>query len=232
MLVFKDMHKKYEGVSLVEMLLTMVILSFVMILTGLLLTTLLTTSAVSKSRTMVRTDTEFILELLRRNVRNSQPQEINLFRISNRVFDVTNNRVISSTPNSEAGYEVPILEGDTGTELHFRPLGSEKWVCIGYFPDSNNSDLGYILQASTLNRTNPSDCFNSPTSYQSTLILNSEDTDVDYLNISFYYGVDDNIIYTIESSMKPRYWVGDKMGIKPEYTKQVVVSTQKLTWSN
>jgi len=226
------MNKKYEGVSLVEMLLTMVILSFVMILTGLLLTTLITTSAVSKSRTMVRSDTEFIMELIKRNVRNSQPQEINLFRISNRGFDVQNNRIVTLVPNKEAGYEVPILEGDIGTELHFRPLGSEKWVCIGYFPDSYNQDIGYILQSSTLDLSKPEDCFNSSNAFRSILILNSEDTDVDNLDISFFYGVDDNVIYTVQSSMKPKYWVGNKMGIKPEYVKQTIVSTQKLTWSN
>jgi hypothetical protein len=223
--------KRYESVSLVEMLLTMVILSFVMILSGVVLTTMITTSAISKSRTLVRADTEFILEIIRRNIRNSQPYDIRLYNISGRQFNNESNSVEILTQDSLEGYEIPILPGDLGNELHFRPVGSQEWVCVGYVP-SETEGFGYIIKSHVTDLQDPADCFNSPTSFQNILALNSEQTGVQYLRVSYFDGLDGNVIYTIESRMIPLYWLGDKMGVQPEYIKQIVTSTQKLTWNN
>lgn len=229
------MKRKYEAVSLVEMLLTMVILSFVMIISGVVLTTMIRTSAMATSRTTVRTDTEFILELIKRNVRNSQPQDIKVFKVVDRRFDEKTNTVVTTQSGSLGGYDVPILEGDVGTELQFRPIGSDGWICIGFFEgiEENEEDRkGYILKGSSSNLENPSDCFNSATSSKEIMILNSYDSDVKSLNISFYQGYGGNTIYLVESTLTPVFWVGGKTGVSPEYVKQAITSTQKLTWNN
>jgi len=61
---------KYEGFSLVEMLITIVILGMVMLIASVTLTTLIKISTVSSNKTRVRNETEFVLELVRRTVRN------------------------------------------------------------------------------------------------------------------------------------------------------------------
>ena len=63
-------NKIYEGFSLVEMLLTMIIIGFVFLLVSTVLSTLIKVSTISTAKTTVRSESEFILELIRRNVRN------------------------------------------------------------------------------------------------------------------------------------------------------------------
>ncbi len=233
--------KRYSGVSLIEMLLTMVILSFVMILAGVVLTTMIRTSAIANARTTVRSDTEFILELLKRNVRNSQPQDIRLYKVSNRYFSEKNREIIldmeeARDAGEDTSYEVPILQGDFGNELQFRPVASDTWVCIGYFPnyekEFDGTRKGFILKSESTNLVNPEDCFNSEQAANNIIVLNSYDSDVQSLKISYYDGYNGNTIYLIESVIKPLYWVGTKAGVQPEYIKQVITSTQKLTWNN
>lgn len=230
----------YPAVSLVEMLLTMVILSFVMVLSGVVLTTMIRTAGIANARTTIRSDTEFILELLKRNVRNSQPQDIRLFNVKNRYFNEKENKLVfDMTENQDiidTSYEVPILQSQIGNELQFRPIGSNKWVCIGLFPsnekESDGSRKGFILKSESNNLVNPQDCFNSSEASNNIIVLNSYDSDVKSLKISFYYGYNGNTIYLIETTVWPLYWVGKKADIRPEYTKQIITSTQKLTWNN
>ncbi len=229
------MKKRYEGVSLIEMLLTMLILTFVMIIAGVVLTTMIRTSIMATSRTSVRTDTEFILELIKRNVRNSQPQDIKVFKVVDRRYNESTNAIESTDANSLGGYDIPILEGDFGTEVQFRPIGSDRWICIGYFENKwvdEEEKKGYILKGSSANLNDPSDCFNSPSASKEIMVLNSSDSNVQSLKVSYYAGYGENKIYLVESTIVPIFWIEGKTGIKPEYVKQVITSTQKLTWNN
>ncbi|MBI2356510.1 type II secretion system protein [Candidatus Dojkabacteria bacterium] len=225
------MIKKYNAVSLVEMLITMVILGIVMILVSITLSTMIRTSIISTSRTTTREESEFILELLRKTVRNSNAEEIFLYQVSGRMYDKASERTVDS---GLAGYDTPITSDQTGTEIHFRPVGYNKWVCIGFFPDSEDPERGYILKSIRQDLEVASECFNGQSSFYTinTLVLNSEDVDVNSLSMQFFNTYDSNYLITIDLEMEPVHWVANSGSIKPGYFKQTVVSTQKLTWEN
>jgi len=71
--------KKYEGFSLIEMLLTIAIISFVMTISAAVLSTLIRVSTSSSNKIRARNESEFVLELVRRTVRNSNPKDIRIF---------------------------------------------------------------------------------------------------------------------------------------------------------
>ena len=64
-----DERKTYDGFSLVEMLITTVILGFIMLISAIVLTTLIRVSTTSTNKARVRTDSEYVLELLKRTIR-------------------------------------------------------------------------------------------------------------------------------------------------------------------
>lgn len=72
---------KYEGLSLVEMLITLLIVGLVLLVVSTTLTALIKASAISSARTLVRDDTEYIFEILERYVQNSQIDEIFLYKV-------------------------------------------------------------------------------------------------------------------------------------------------------
>ena len=64
-------RKNYEAFSLVEMLITTVLLGFIMLISALVLTTLIKVSTTSTNKARVRTDSEYVLELLKRTIRTT-----------------------------------------------------------------------------------------------------------------------------------------------------------------
>lgn len=223
--------KKYSGVSLVEMLMTMIIIGIVMILTAITLNTMIRASIMSNSRTTARQESEFILELLRKTIQNSSSDEIRIYDVSGRLYDLANSRTVDV---ALTGYDNSINTDGTGTEIHFRPAGYDKWVCIGYFQDAQDANKGYILKSARQDLDVASECFNGLSSeYRlNTIVLNSEDVDVNSLQMQFFLTYDENYLLTIDLDMEPVVWIANSQNLKPNYFQQTVVSTQKLTWEN
>lgn len=224
--------KKLKGYSLIEMLLTMSIIGIVMLLVGVTLTTLIQTSANATVRTTVRQEGEFIQELMRKTIRNSHTSDIFVYNSSGRVYDEASGLIL---PAGEVkGFDLEQGEGDAGSEIHFRPTGFDRWVCIGYFPGSGEDTKGYILKSSADDLTTGHEaCFDSNAQeyLQNTILLNSTSVDVNSLNMEYYPTVGENFILTIDLEMEPIHWV-DRFAddSPPQVFKQIVVSTQKLTW--
>ena len=227
----KILKKKYSGVSLVEMLLTMIILTIVMILVGVTLNTMIRASIMSNGRTTARQESEFMLELMRKTIRNSNSEEVLVYTVSGRTYNPTTLRTQDS---NLSGYDGVTPVDGSGTEIHFRPIGYDKWVCVGYFPDSTDSSKGYVLKSIRQDLLTPSECFNGQSSQfvANTLVLNSEDIDVNQLSIRYFNTYDSNYLITIDLAVEPTKWVPGSNNISPVFFQQTVVSTQKLTWED
>lgn len=234
----KKYSNKYEGVSLVEMLITLVIITVVMLLAMITLTTLIRTSAVINARTTARQESEFVIELLRRSIRNSDSSDIFIYNVQNRYYDEALGAVINSGVVS--GYDAPLDEGTNGTEIQFRPSGYDRWICIGYFPVKDKAGAGYIVKSSMEDNSNPSGCLDSgssgggqavSTNYaQNAVVLNSSEVYVDQFTLSYYGTTSDNLLINVAVKMKSIYPMSFSKNLEPAYFKQSIISTQKLTW--
>lgn len=222
--------KKYKALSLIEMLITIVIISAVMLLCGIILNTLIRVSAVADARTTARQESEFILQYLEKSLRNSETTEILIFAPTGRAYDATKDEVVSV--GNVTGYDQPLLTGVAGTEIHFRPIGYKNWVCLGMFKDKDNPNLGYIIKSTASQLDNNADCFdNTRSDYKlNTFVLTSSDIDVDQLNMTYNPTFGSNFIITVDLTMEPLHWVDNSEGLKPTYFKQTVISTQRLSW--
>lgn len=233
--------KRYEGFSLVEMLITIAIIGFVMTISSLVLTTLIRVSASSSNKIRARNESEFVLELLRRTVRNSNPKDIKIYLDDTfstiqprRTYDYTNNTINNNHPVSDI-YENQLGEGEVGNEIHFRPYGYRDWICIALLRDSEDRDLGYILMASTSEAdiiSNPQDCFGSgPNTNPNLIVLNSPYINMKKFNIFYTSSGDRSYLISFDVLSEPLDWY---MGGNPRFTRQVlrqgVVSTEGLIW--
>lgn len=222
--------KRYKGVSLVEMLITIVILTTVMLLVTVTLTTLIRTSAVTNARTTARQESEFVLELIRRNIRNSHTEDIIIYNVANRAFNETTGKLEDT--GAVTGYSTPALEGAVGNVIHFRPNGYHRWICIGYFPKTDDAEKGYFVKSSYSNNDTPSECLNGNNSEysQNALVLNSKEVYGSQFDISYYSTPNGNKLMTIAVTMASIYDMSFSRNVKPVYYKQALISTQKLTW--
>jgi len=221
---------RYEGFSLIEMLITMVIIGFVFLLVATTLTTLIRISTISTAKTTVRNESEFILELIRRNVRNSNVGDVLIFNTSGRVYD---GETIVET-EEVIGFDNPLNAGIEGNEIHFRPNGYSRWICIGYFVNSEDSEMGYILKSSSEDiSSDHSTCFNPEDSdYQKYAIqLNSEEVDINSFGVKYIESTYENYMIITDINAQPVHWYeGSGKLFNREVNRQVVVSTEGLTW--
>ncbi len=227
----KKQMKKYLALSLIEMLITIAIISTVMLLCGVILNTLIRVSSISEARTSARQESEFLLEYLKKSIRNSETTEIFLYAPTGRAYDAKNDQVVDV--GGVTGYDTALTTGVAGTEIHFRPIGYKSWVCLGVFKDKDNPNLGYIVKTTASDLTKAADCFDNtrPDYKLNTFVLNSTDIDVDQLNMTYNPTFGANYIITIDLTMEPIHWVNDNAeGLKPTYFKQAIISTQRLSW--
>lgn len=229
-----NINKKYEGFSLVEMLLTIGILGIIIVLVATTLTTLIKVSSVSNSKNQARNDVNFIMELMNRSIGNSNVGDITLYQSSEvRKF----NRETMKIENAEIGigdvYANPtLLIGTPANEIHVRSYGYNVWSCIGYFKDSSNSEYGYLLKTTIYSMEDHSECFNTDreNAYVSVLhnyAVNVEDFSVEYLVV----GDDADNMFIINTTVVPLNWPeGFSVPINKEITRQITVSSQGLTW--
>lgn len=228
---------KYEGFSLVEMLITIVIMGMVMLIASVTLTTLIKISTVSSNKTRVRNETEFVLELVRRTVRNSNPADVMIYnsldaRVYNSEDDVVENLEGSDL---DSVYTVPLGENVTGNEIHFKPYGYTNWICIGFFRDADpESEMGYVIKTSTQDLWgNAEKCFDryNPDYSMYTIGLNSENVDINSFNIAYTESTGGNYIIRFDLSAQPITWyLATGAPVNREVFRQAVVTTEGINW--
>ena len=237
----RNIKTRYEGFSLIEMLITIVIIGAVMLISATTLTTLIKVSTVSSDKTTVRNETEFILEMVRRTIRNSNPSDVYLFDTGDhRVYNSELNVVVAASGVSDDMIddqyteESMLSENVSGNEIHFRPYGFTSWVCIGFFASQDDPDFGYILKTSAQNLWGEHQkCFDSAENDFSkyTIVLNSESVDVDSFDISYILSTDGNYVFKFDVEAQPTKWyLGDGAPVNRKVFRQAVVTTGGLIW--
>ena len=240
--------KKYEGFSLIEMLLTIAIISFVMTISAAVLSTLIRVSTSSSNKIRARNESEFVLELVRRTVRNSNPKDIRIFNNKSgesssrpRTYDPQSNKIIPNPNTTEEEiaslYAEPLEEGEIGNEIHFKPYGYKDWICLGFFKskskiDSENpveKDQGYIIMTSNSDLISKHEkCFADPPYL---IVLNSPYINARGFNIFYTVSGDMSYLISFDVILEPLDWY---LGGNPNFIRQVirqgVVSTEGLIW--
>ena len=216
---------KYQGLSLVETLITLVIVGIVILVVSTTLVALIKASAIAQARTLSRSESELLLELLKRYIQNSEVDEVDVLYLppGQRYIEENGDLVVNWFSASVVDENNPTVRGN---EIHFRPIGSNEWVCVAYVPGENPDDAGAILRANSPTRA--SQCFTGSSEYT---ILNSSDIDVNSLEISYFYASGGNINYIIDLDIEPVHWIpGNQSQFRPNFPRQLVVSTSKLTY--
>lgn len=231
--MIKKLLKKYEAYSLVEMLITIVIIGIVMLIASVTLTTLIKISTVSSNKTRVRTESEFVLELVRRTVRNSNPSDVYIYNSTTaRKYDPGGNIVIDEFgANLSAVYGSSLGENQVGNEIHFRPYGYESWVCIAFFTSTLDPEIGYIVKTTAADLTGRhQNCFDEEyTGYM--IPLNSEIVDIDNFEIAYTVLDDSNYMIRFDIDAEPTEWyLSFGAPVRKEVHRQAVVSTEGIVW--
>ena len=233
------MKKLFNAFSLVEMLLTLAIMSIVMLITTLTLNTIVKTSAIAKAKTVTRHEVDFSIELIDRLLSNSNVNDVFVFDSSAvRYYDAEDNEVKDNASLSEGDVALPYINelatGVHGNEIHLRPYGYDIWVCIGYFKDNNTGDQrGYLVKRTMYNLTNDNhvSCFDQDIEDdQPLLVLTSEEVTVTDFNVSYIESVSNNNVFYVDLTMEPVYWVATTSTIGKSVIRQAVITTKGLTW--
>ncbi|MGI5897941.1 MAG: pilus assembly FimT family protein [Candidatus Dojkabacteria bacterium] len=229
-------NDKYEAFSLVEMLLTIVIIGFVMLISAVTLTTLIKVSTVSSNKTRVRNESEYVLELVRKTVRNSNPSDVFIFNSKNARNYVhnkeTNTVTIESTGTQDLKtlYSTPLGENEVGNEIHFRPYGYNSWVCIGYFKD-RDSDKGYIVKSNVEDLLNNHESCFASASGKFLISLNSDYVSINSFDIAYTKSPDNNYLIRFDIEAEPVFWYFAKGApVSKKVLRQTVVKTEGLIW--
>lgn len=238
---------KYESFSLVEMIITIGIMGMVMVIASITLTTLIKVSSVASNKARVKNETEFVLEYVRRNVRNSDPSDVYIYKTydirvynpidniledyDNKTFQPVDSNIVKNI------YSTPLGETVVGNEIHFRPYGYTSWICIGYFSSKNDPSMGYILKTSAQNLWEDHESCFTTQAYQGgdyskyITVLNSDYVDVETFNIAYTKSSNANYIIRFDLSAQPLQWfLGSEQLFKKKVFRQAVVSTEGIVW--
>lgn len=231
---------------MVEMLITLLIMGLVMILVGVTLTALIKASAISSAKTLSRNEREFVFDLLERYIENADPEQILVYNSSGRYLEED-----GDIGGSSIVFESVEQGSDIGNEIHIRPVGSSRWICIAFYPgaDAPASDsdgdlvispqqsddaMGYLIKATSDTLIDHSDCLDpssNPDLQTSLIVLNSREIDVETFEVSYYQSLSENYTFLIDLGIKPVNWVaGSDSEFKPLYQDQLVVSTEKVIY--
>lgn len=222
---------KYEGFSLVEMIITIFILGVVMVICATTLTTLIRVSTISEAKNTTRTDVDFTLEIVNRSLSSANLEDIHLYNTSTyREYDPENNTIVDTTETLPLGAYSEVASGDSATEVHIRSYGFNRWTCIGLFKGVGSEDPWYIVKTSTPTLTNPEDCFTAVND-KYLIPLNSSDVSINTFVTKKVELELENSFLTIDVVAEPVHWpVGTGNPVSKEVGKQITVSTQGLTW--
>lgn len=235
--MIKMNKEKYGGFSLVEMLITIAIMGTVMITSSTVLSTLIRVSTVASNKIRARNESEFVLELLRRTIRNSDPSDVYVFRSNvpvgvspGRSYDPENDVIVGEV--DDAVYMNGLPEGEVGNEIQFRPYGFANWLCLGFFRDIDDADKGYIFWTSGDDlRDRHESCFAPDTTSSYLMLLNSEYINITDFGISYMESADGNYIITFDIHSEPMNWyLGPNSVINREVFRRGVVSTEGIIW--
>lgn len=229
------MKKSFKAFSLIEMLLTLAILMIVFLLTTRTLTTVVKVSAISKYKTLTRSETDFALELVERFLANSNIKDIYLYNSSSVRSYSEASGVVSAAPDGTYD-NTPAVAPATGTEVHVRLSGYDQLTCIGFFRE-NASDVdsnGYLLKRTVDfddDVNSHADCFNTALFTSSPIIvLNSESVTVKDFLVTFSKSELVNNIFWIDLTMEPLFWAPGEDTLERAVIRQSIITTQGLTW--
>jgi len=229
-----NMKKKYEGFSLVEMLLTIAILGIITLLVATTLTTLIKVSLVANNKNQARNDVNFMMELMNRSLGNSNVGDITLYKSMDvRRFNRETMRVENVPTGVGSTYDNPtLLVDDPANEIHVRSYGYNVWSCIGFFKDSVDSNIGYLVKTTNYNMQNPYECFDSQRTNSYVAVLHNYTVNVLDFNVEYLVvGDDADNMFIINSVVTPINWpTGFSVPVNREITRQITVSSQGLTW--
>lgn len=233
MINITNKEKTYEGFSLVEMLITTVILGFLMLTSALVLSTLIRVSTTATNKARVRSESEYVLELLRRTIRTTDPGYVHLY----------SNTWIYKASDASIGKDQTWSEvtspGDTANEIHLRPNGSSSWVCIAFYKGENGDVDNTGAQKGYLLRTTRSDLVDTLTGHQdcfftnpdSSMVLNSRFVDIDDFKIQLRNTVEKNKILQFNINSSAIYWYfGNGALLNRNFERQSVVKTETILW--
>lgn len=222
----KRIHKKYKAMTLVETIITLLIVGLILLITSSTLAALIKASAISAAKTLSRSESEFILEILEKSIKNSQSEQIKLY--DSRRYLSEEGLVVNIEATGDSADLIDLDSGINANEIHFRPVRSSEWVCIGFFngePGTEYEDVGYIVKGFSTNQS--VDCIKT----SQVVILSSDEVDVEVFSIKGYRTSSKNYTFIIDLVLKPVYWVSGKQSqIKPEYIRQLIVTTEKLIY--
>jgi Tfp pilus assembly protein PilW len=229
-------RKKYEAFSLVEMLITTVLLGFIMLISALVLTTLIKVSTTSTNKARVRTDSEYVLELLKRTIRTTDPNFVKIYNSSERKYDANTGFV------SSGDFEEIDTIGVTGNEIHIRPNNSQRWICLAYYKgvntdkDNAGNIKGYILKTSMMDigdtKEDHSKCFvPSENPSYNYMILNSRFVNIEEFKIQQKPTVDFNKIIQFDLKASAINWYfGNGSVLSRSLYRQAIVKTESVIW--
>jgi len=214
-------YRKYNGFSLIELLLTTMILTVIMLLVATTLNTVIKVSNTTNSKNTARANMSYVMDYISRALTNSELGDIYLFNsVGVRTIGegISGQLAVLSPLNLQNAYLDGKLGDETlrGNEIHIKLYGYNDWTCIGYFKDE--SGYGYLV------RTVYEDDMQGDHS-----LCFSESAIVTPMHLVM--GDNENRMFLINSTLRPLYWpVGDTFPINKDVTRQAVVSTQALTW--
>jgi prepilin-type N-terminal cleavage/methylation domain-containing protein len=251
------MKKTLKAFSLVEMIITLGILSIVFLLTSKTLTTVVQVSTVNKYKTVTRNEADFAMEYIERVLTNSnikdEGQDVFIYNSTNvRNYDPVNGVIIDDPiqdNDRDVEYNRITTNGSFGNEIHIQLHGYEGWLCIGYFKEPDDGDdttieKGYLLKRSVNSLPDPIDigpdenphkyCFEEGdlllTGFQyPILVLNSEDVNVNDFKVSYTKSQFINNIFYVDIEMEPLFWASG-VSIEKAVIRQSIVTTKGLTW--
>lgn len=234
MMMYKR-EKTYQAFSLVEMLITMAIIGIVMVTSALVLTTLIKVSTVTTNKTRVRTESEYIQEILRRTIRTTDPNNVNLYNTLERMYKPETSQVSGPEP----GMYAPISVNSKGNEIHLRPFGSNKWTCIGFFltgkmeEKDNDVPEGYILKTSmSEDKYAPEKCFDNEFNKSfNYIVINSRFVNVSKLEMMYTESEDGNKEFLVDLYADALYWYFSKGApLNRQIVRQTIVKTEAVKW--
>ncbi len=235
------MKKQIAAFSLVEMLITIAILSIVMLIATQTLNTIFKVSTISRYKTVTRNEMGFALELVERLLANSNVVDVYIYDSSEvRAYNEGNDAIVNVDPQGEEVlednvalvYDQELDTADVGNEIHFRPYGYSLWVCIGYFKDVNSDDdtKGFLIKRTIDDLSDHASCFSTDED-EPLMVLTSEDVQVNDFTVSYIKSSDINNVFHVNLTMEPTSWVpGESDLIERTVTRQATITTQGLTW--
>jgi len=229
--------KKLKAFSFVEMLITLGVMSIVMLIATQTLNTVFKVSTMTQLKTMTKNEVSFAMDLTEKLLANSNVVDVYIYDTDQiRYYDEETGEIYSelSQDDLEIEYANSLSTGLTGTEIHIRPYGYNFWVCLGYFKEEEDSSTGYFVKRTRITLPNGHmSCFDTDDDLDDypVLVLNSENVNVNYFQVSYIKSSDINNVFYVDMQMEPSTWIpGDSATVEKSVFRQAIVTTQGLTW--